>query len=148
MILTGSRVIVGDGKYDVLNENGKMTFLRHGETWLTGQKLYEHSGLVLALVQEIQELREKYFKHALPTEVSLLPWRPIAELDTNTRYGDENGFLLMAPELEDADCNVHGVGMGYFNEETWTACKWSMVNDEWTEAVCTPTHYLRLTGAW
>jgi hypothetical protein len=30
---------------------------------------------------------------------------------------------------------------------SWMACKWSMTNDEWAHVCCTPTHYLRLTGA-
>lgn len=88
-----------------------------------------------------------------------LPWLPIAWLDEKTRYGDESGFLLLAPELVDLDCNVHGVGMGYWQDGAadlfpgqqvggaWLACKWSMTNDEWYEVPCTPTHYLKLTGA-
>lgn len=97
-----------------------------------------------------------------------LPWRPIEELTVETRYGDEAGFLLMAPELVDEDCNVHGVGLGHWADDgklwhmtqeqadahvrtdddgCWMACKWSMTNDEWSHVPCTPTHYLRLTGA-
>lgn len=96
-----------------------------------------------------------------------MPWRPIAELDETTRHGDEAGFLLLAPELVDLDCNVHGVGMGYFQDDglcnfmtqeqcdardrdkdhsCWIAGKWSMQNDEWHEVVVRPTHYLRLRG--
>lgn len=90
----------------------------------------------------------------------ILPWRPISELTDKEKYGDENGFLLLAPELIDLDCNVNGVGMGYFQDERdvpydeegknydgWLACKWSMTNDEWCQVPCTPTHYIRLTGA-
>ena len=95
-----------------------------------------------------------------------LPWRPIEELDDKSRYGNEDGFLLLAPELVDLDCNTHGVGMGYYQDERdvpsgpngairepgvdyggWLACKWSMTNDEWREVPCTPTHFIRLTGA-
>ena len=97
----------------------------------------------------------------------VLPWRPIAELSEEDRRGDEAGFLLLAPELIDEDCNVHGVGMGYWQDDgllhsmtqkecderdpekdysCWLACKWSMTNDEWYEVPCTPTHYLRLKG--
>jgi hypothetical protein len=98
-----------------------------------------------------------------------LPWRPIAELsEQEKRRGDEAGLLLLAPELADEDCNAHGVGMGYWQDDgrawsmtqaecdalpddtdlgSWMACKWSMTNDEWTHVCCTPTHYLRLTGA-
>jgi hypothetical protein len=98
-----------------------------------------------------------------------LPWRPIEELYVDGEYnhalGDsEAGILLLAPELVDLDCNVHGVGMGYYQdgplflssmpagtreykEGSWLACKWSMSYDEWYEVPCKPTHYIRLTGA-
>lgn len=95
----------------------------------------------------------------------LLPWCPIEELTEIERYGDNNGFLLCAPELADGDCNVHGVGMGYWQDDRdepcdengrcgeegvnyggWLACKWSMQNDEWYECKCTPTHFIKLHG--
>lgn len=97
----------------------------------------------------------------------VLPWRPIEELTEETRQGDERGFLLLAPELVDEDCNVCGVGMGHWQDDgllwnatqakcdardddvnygCWLACQWSMTNDEWAHVPCTPTYYLRLTG--
>jgi hypothetical protein len=96
----------------------------------------------------------------MSSTVTLLPWRPIEELYTDGHYdhakGDsEEGLLLLAPELTDLDCNVHGIGMGYYQDGAdpnhrkdghWLACKWSMTNDEWYETYCTPTHYIRLTG--
>lgn len=51
-----SRVVVGDGKYAVLHENGtNLRAERYGEPWrsLTGD------GLVLAMAQEIEELRAR-----------------------------------------------------------------------------------------
>ena len=101
---------------------------------------------------EYEKAREVYNRELVYPS---LPWRPIAELAD--RY--ENELLLMAPELVDLDCNVHGVGMGYwqdgpvdvggveFENGTWLACKWSMTNDEWYEVPCTPTHFLKLSGA-
>lgn len=53
-------VSVDNGKYTIImKENGSMEALRHGETWrdLTGD------GMVLALAQEIEELREKLKKY-------------------------------------------------------------------------------------
>lgn len=92
-------------------------------------------------------------------------WRPIAELTEKERHGDEAGFLLCAPELVDLDCNVHGVGMGYYQDDRdmpcnehgacgeegvdyggWLACQWSMTNDEWAHVSVTPTHFMRLEG--
>lgn len=94
-------------------------------------------------------------------------WRPIEELSDKERYGNEAGFLLLAPELVDEDCNVHGVGMGFFQDDAlkwkasqeecdnwpegkdpggWLAGKWSMTNDEWCTIVVHPTHYIRLEG--
>jgi hypothetical protein len=55
-----TRITVGDGKYTVTHDNGAgFRALRYGEPWrdLTGD------GLVLALVQEIEELREKVKKY-------------------------------------------------------------------------------------
>lgn len=76
-----------------------------------------------------------------------LVWRPIEELTREAKYGDPSGFLLLAPELVDLECNEHGVGMGYWDGAGWSAVpKWSMHNDEWREVRCTPTHYIRLTG--
>jgi hypothetical protein len=94
-----------------------------------------------------------------------MDWKPIEELTSKTRYGDEGGFLLLAPELIDLDCNIHGCGMGYYQDDRdmptdehgacgnpgtdyggWLACKWSMSNDEWYEVKCTPTHYVKITG--
>lgn len=96
-----------------------------------------------------------------------LPWRPISELDEKTRYGNEDGFLLLAPELVNLDCNTYGVGMGYYQDDgllwhmtqeecdnrdqtkdygCWMACVWSMYNDKWAHIPVTPTHYLRLKG--
>jgi len=50
------RVTIYDGKYTVImNTNGGLRALRYGDEWrdLTGD------GLVLALAQEVEELREK-----------------------------------------------------------------------------------------
>jgi hypothetical protein len=88
-------------------------------------------------------------------------WRPIAELVD--RYA--TNLLLCAPELVDADCNEHGVGMGYWQDDRdvpcdkngavrepgvdyggFLACKWSMTNDEWCETKVTPTHFIVMEG--
>jgi len=88
-----------------------------------------------------------------------LPWHPIEEL--TDKYQCE--LLLKAPELEDGDCNVTGVGMGYWQDDwnvptnehgavrepgveygAWVCCKWSMSNDEWYQVECTPTHFIVL----
>jgi hypothetical protein len=99
-----------------------------------------------------------------PPDMSLI-WHPISELANDKRYGDEAGFLLCAPELVDGDCNVHGVGPGYWQDDRdmptdkngacgdpnvdyggWLAAKWSMTNDEWYEIPVSPTHYARIRG--
>jgi hypothetical protein len=110
-----------------------------------------------AYLAEIANEFERVYR-LMVARADQMPWRPIEELDERTRYGDEVGFLLLAPELVDLDCNVHGVGMGYWQDGaerpgyrtedgSWLACKWDMTDDEWREVPCTPTHYLRLTGA-
>jgi len=94
-------------------------------------------------------------------------WQPIERLNDQTKYGDENGFLICAPELVDLDCNVHGVGIGYWQDDgllwnasqeecdardrtrdygCWMACKWSMTNDEWSHVPCNPTHFIQIRG--
>lgn len=114
----------------------------------------------------IVNLLEGYARVDALVKTGELPWRPISELTTETRY--DNGFLLLAPELVDLDCNPCGAGMGYWQDDgllwhasqeecdkcdrdkdygSWMACKWSMTNDEWYHACCNPTHYLRLRGA-
>lgn len=74
-------------------------------------------------------------------------WKPIGDL--KDLYS--TNLLLCAPELVDLDCNVHGVGMGYYQDAPnapgkWLACKWSMTNDEWFEVVIKPTHFLIIEG--
>lgn len=94
-----------------------------------------------------------------PNKPDVLPWHPIAEL--TDKYQGE--LLLKAPELEDGDCNVTGVGLGYWQDDytvpcgpdgamreegvdygAWVACKWSMTNDEWYETMVHPTHFIVL----
>jgi hypothetical protein len=78
-------------------------------------------------------------------------WRPITELAD--RYAPN--LLLRAPELVDLDCNPHGVGPGYWQDDAdgiklekgaWLCAKWSMTSDEWYEVACQPTHYLVIEG--
>jgi hypothetical protein len=92
-----------------------------------------------------------------------LLWRPIAELNDQTRYRSD--LLLCAPELVDLDCNVRGVGPGYWQDDRdvptgpdgairkegvdyggFLAAKWSMTSDEWREVPVTPTHFLIIEG--
>lgn len=44
-----------DGKYTVINEDGRLAFLRHGESWPAADDL-RHSGVVRAMAQRIEEL--------------------------------------------------------------------------------------------
>lgn len=132
----------------------------------------EASGMNMPYLADIADEMERIYALMI-RRYDEMPWRPINELfDKDGKYDhendDPNGFLLMAPELVDEDCNVHGVGMGYWQDDglTWhatqeecdawpddracgafMACKWSMTNDEWAHVCCAPTHYLRLRGA-
>jgi len=47
-----------DGKYEVRIEDGTgaMLFLRNGEPWPGGQALFQHAGLVAALVDRVADL--------------------------------------------------------------------------------------------
>ena len=74
-------------------------------------------------------------------------WRSISELED--LY--QTNLLLCAPELVDLDCNIPGIGMGYFQDQPtdpgqWLAAKWNMTNDEWDEVPVTPTHFIIMEG--
>jgi hypothetical protein len=51
-----------DGKYQVKNNNGVLEVYRHGERWPEKEKQLIGDGFVLALVQEIEELKFLYTK--------------------------------------------------------------------------------------
>lgn len=56
-----SKINLEDGKYTVINDNGRLQLRRYGSA--TGMMdSYAHSGFVLALVQRIEAL-EGYAKH-------------------------------------------------------------------------------------
>jgi len=95
-------------------------------------------------------------------------WRPISELQD--RYA--TNLLLCAPELVDLDCNEHGVGPGYWQDDRdrpetslaqarheeplhfddsldyggFMAAKWNMTNDEWDDVKVNPTHFIIIEG--
>lgn len=74
-------------------------------------------------------------------------WQPIDELDDLYR----TDVILCAPELVDLDCNVAGIGMGYYQDAPhgpgqWLAAKWNMTNDEWYETEVNPTHFIVMEG--
>jgi len=51
-----TRITLEDGKYTILNDNGVLTMLRHGEPWPASADLCR-AGVVLALVHEVERLR-------------------------------------------------------------------------------------------
>lgn len=53
------KIELEDGKYAVINENGRLRTFRHGEPWPGMDNYLVGMGFVLALVQEIEELRDK-----------------------------------------------------------------------------------------
>lgn len=51
-------VTTSDGKYTVIVlKRGGMSFLRYGDPWPAADNQFAHVGLILALAQEINELR-------------------------------------------------------------------------------------------
>jgi len=51
-------VTTSDGKYTVIQEAmGGMRFLRYGKPWPVADRNFSHIGLILALAEEIDELR-------------------------------------------------------------------------------------------
>jgi hypothetical protein len=55
-----NKISLCDGKYSVINDNGKLIIHRHNERWPEKEKDYIGDGFVLSLVQKIEELEEKY----------------------------------------------------------------------------------------
>ncbi|MFZ6767809.1 hypothetical protein ACO0LM_12065 [Undibacterium sp. Di26W] len=51
-----STITLEDGKYTIENNNGILSFSRHGEPWYSGNDVHAGSKLVLALVHRIEEL--------------------------------------------------------------------------------------------
>jgi hypothetical protein len=48
-------ISLDNGKYRVINDNGILAFLRHGEAWPAADDL-KHSKVVLAMAQRIEDL--------------------------------------------------------------------------------------------
>lgn len=57
-----------DGKYTIQHENGSLTFLRHGNAWPAADDL-KYSGVVLSLVQRIEELEDMLEDALQPDEL-------------------------------------------------------------------------------
>jgi hypothetical protein len=54
------RITTTGGKYTVIQtEKGNLTFLRHGEEWPAANRDFAHVGMILALAQEIEALRDR-----------------------------------------------------------------------------------------
>lgn len=63
------RVTTSDGKYTaIVHNNGSMTFLRYGEPWPAADQ-FAQVGMILALVQDLQQLR---FAFTPPEGVTLV----------------------------------------------------------------------------
>ena len=59
MTNTSELISLYDGKYQVKNNNGSLEVYRHGERWHEKEKQLIGDGFVLALVQEIEKLKEE-----------------------------------------------------------------------------------------
>lgn len=51
------KIDLENGKYSIQNDNGILTFYRYGEFW-PGSEDLQGAGVVLALVHEVERLRE------------------------------------------------------------------------------------------
>ena len=48
-----------DGKYGVINHNGRLEIFRNHERWKNKEVIFLGDGFVLALVQKIEELQKE-----------------------------------------------------------------------------------------
>jgi len=87
-------ISLGGGKYTVINRNGIMEFLRHGEAWQAAKDL--QCGVVLALAQRIEEL-ETAIRDVLDGSLAGNPER---------RVFDGMGGYLPAPEGHIDGCDA------------------------------------------
>jgi hypothetical protein len=51
-------VTVDDGKYRIIQEDGRLRFERHGEPWIDNAALLPGSKMIIAMACEIEELRK------------------------------------------------------------------------------------------
>jgi hypothetical protein len=57
-------VSVCNNKYTIrFHKNGKLSFLRHDDDWEVANREFQFSGLILAMAQEIYELRNNVKLH-------------------------------------------------------------------------------------
>ncbi len=52
-------IVLSDGKYGVINHNGRLEIHRHHERWKEKEVSYIGDGFVLALVQKIEDLEQQ-----------------------------------------------------------------------------------------
>lgn len=65
--MTSERIDIADGRYTIINDNGRLTALRHGQPW--GRDLIGDN-LVYWMMVEIIDLREKLAIATGPAEGS------------------------------------------------------------------------------
>jgi len=80
-----------DGKYGVINHNGRLEIFRHGERWVDKEINYIGDGFALALVHKIEELEENNKK--LIESINYM-------INIATREGYEEDFEDVLKELK------------------------------------------------
>lgn len=90
--MTTTRIDIDNGKYSILHENGSnLRALRNGEPW---QDL-QGSGLVLAMAQEIEELREKLSRAYRPCKLYTLDGIKLATASAPFEAGPGRRFVTV-----------------------------------------------------
>lgn len=64
--MSARTITLNGGKYSIENNNGLLSFKRRGEAWPAADDL-QHAGVVLALVQRVEELEDRV--GATPSQV-------------------------------------------------------------------------------
>jgi len=53
------KIKLSDGKYEITNNNGDLNFYRYGEYWESATETLKYYGVVLSLIEKIEELETK-----------------------------------------------------------------------------------------
>lgn len=92
------QVTVADGKYTVINDNGKLTALRHGEPWnrdLTGDNL------VYWMLVEILKLKQEVLDSSRPLLAALME-----VMETDVEIYKDLEAIGIAPPVESLDLSL------------------------------------------
>lgn len=102
--MTTTRIDIDNGKYSILHENSaNLRALRYGEPW----PAFEGSNLILAMAQEIEDLREKLAqKESHSRACKLYTLDGVKHAVASAPFQDEYGRELVAVKTLDESATI------------------------------------------